>query len=158
MDERHKKNALRMIPYGIYLIGSCHGDQRHVFIGSWLMQISFTPPLVAIGVRESNQSLALIRQSGVFGVSIFGADQKRLASRFLRKPKFEGDTVNDVPYTVGTTGVPILVDVPAHFECRVVQEIQQGDHALFIGEVIHAHAPQPSEALTTVNTGWKYGG
>ena len=79
MDEQQKKIALRMIPYGIYLVGASDGEQQDAFIGSWVRQTAFKPPLVTIAVREANHARELIRNAGVFGVIIFGAEQNALA-------------------------------------------------------------------------------
>jgi flavin reductase (DIM6/NTAB) family NADH-FMN oxidoreductase RutF len=35
---------------------------------------------------------------------------------------------------------PIIAECLAHLECRVVQDIEVGDHHLFIGEVLAAYA------------------
>lgn len=158
MDEQAKKAALRMIPYGIYLIGVSQGDKQDVFISSWLMQTSFKPPLIATAIRTDNQAYAMIREAGTFSVSIFGAEQKDLASKFLRQPVFEGDTINGVRYKTDATGAPIVVEVPAYVECKVVEVVEQGDHHVVIAEVINAWAIEGQEPLTTLNTGWKYGG
>jgi flavin reductase (DIM6/NTAB) family NADH-FMN oxidoreductase RutF len=51
MDPNAKKTALRMIPYGLYVLTAKGKDGA---IGAatvnWVTQASFTPPLVAIGV------------------------------------------------------------------------------------------------------------
>lgn len=158
MDEQQKKTALRMIPYGIFLVGTCHEEELDVFIGSWITQTSFKPPLVVLAIRESNQARQIMLKSGVFSISAFGAQQKALASRFLREPVFEGQTINGVEYKTDLTGSPILVDAPAYIECKVVEVVERGDHHLFIGEVVNASAGEPQDVLTTVLTGWKYGG
>ena len=52
MDEAAKKTALRMIPYGMYVLTTKSQDGQDVGAATvnWLTQTSFSPPLVAVGV------------------------------------------------------------------------------------------------------------
>jgi len=50
MDPDTKKMALRMIPYGIYVLTAKGSDGSiAAAIVNWVTQTSFDPPLVAIG-------------------------------------------------------------------------------------------------------------
>ncbi len=40
--------------------------------------------------------------------------------------------------TRGETGAPILTRAKAFVECTLVDTVEQGDHSLFVGEVVHA--------------------
>ena len=55
MDEKAeaaKKTTLRMIPYGLYILGTKHGDEISAGAVNWVTQTSFSPPLVAMGVKR----------------------------------------------------------------------------------------------------------
>ena len=56
-----------------------------------------------------------------------GAGQETLASTFFRQVEPEGYTLGGATFHEGTTGAPILDDVPAYLECRVVQTLDAGD-------------------------------
>jgi flavin reductase (DIM6/NTAB) family NADH-FMN oxidoreductase RutF len=43
----------------------------------------------------------------------------------------------------GTTGAPILIDVPGAVECRAISIVEQGDHHIVVGEVVTAHLNKP---------------
>ena len=47
MDEDAKKTALRMIPYGMYVLTSKSEDVSAATV-NWLTQTSFSPPLVLV--------------------------------------------------------------------------------------------------------------
>ena len=53
MNEDAKKTALRMIPYGMFVLTSQSRDGKDVSAATvnWLTQPSFSPPLVAVGVK-----------------------------------------------------------------------------------------------------------
>ena len=55
MDADAKKTALRMIPYGIYVLTAEAGDgETAAATVNWVTQTSFDPPLVVIGVKADS--------------------------------------------------------------------------------------------------------
>jgi flavin reductase (DIM6/NTAB) family NADH-FMN oxidoreductase RutF len=159
MDLQAKKTALRKIPHGVYVIGVKDGDQLNAFTGTWLTQVSFTPPLVALGVRKDSHSLEMMRRGRVFSVNLLGKAQKSVAEHFVKPAAVVGEKLQTVPHRSGKTGAPILDDAIAYVECQV-REIanEHGDHAIVIGEVVEAGVPKDEPALTLLDTGWHYGG
>jgi flavin reductase (DIM6/NTAB) family NADH-FMN oxidoreductase RutF len=159
MDLTAKKTALRKIPHGLYVVGVKDGTQQNAFTGSWLTQVSFTPPLIALGVRRDSHSLEMMKQSGVFTVNILGKEQKHLAEHFVKPAATVGEKLQTVKHAAGKTGAPLLDEAIAFIECEV-REIanERGDHAVVIGEVIEAGVRRDEPALTLMDTGWHYGG
>ena len=159
MDLQAKKTALRKIPHGVYIVGVKQGSQLNAFTATWLTQVSFTPPLVALGIRKDAHSFDMIKQDRVFTVNLLGRDQKALAEHFVKPATVIGEKLKTVPHRAGKTGAPILDQAIAYFECEV-REIANalGDHAVVIGEVIEAGVHKDEPALTLMDTGWHYGG
>ncbi len=159
MDLQAKKIALRKIPHGVYVVGLKHEAQVNAFTATWLTQVSFTPPLVALGIRKDAHSFEMIMQGKVFSVNLLGKDQKAIAEHFVKPATVIGEKLKGVKYRAGKTGAPILDEAIAFFECEV-REIanQHGDHALVVGEVIEAGVRVDVPALTLTDTGWHYGG
>jgi flavin reductase (DIM6/NTAB) family NADH-FMN oxidoreductase RutF len=159
MDLNAKKIALRKIPHGVYVVGVKQDDQLNAFTATWLTQVSFTPPLIALGVRKDSHSLAMMRHDRVFSVNLLGKGQKALAEHFVKPASVVGEKLNTVPHRPGTTGAPVLEEAIAYVECEV-REIanEHGDHAVVIGEVVEAGVPKDEPALTLMDTGWHYGG
>lgn len=131
----------------------------NAFTGSWLTQVSFTPPLVALGVKKDSHSLEMIRASRVFSLNLLGKQQKSVAEHFVKPAAVLGEKLRNVRYRLGRTGTPLLEEAIAFVECEV-REIanEQGDHAVVIGEVVEAGVRQDEPALTLLDTGWHYGG
>ena len=159
MDLQAKKTALRKIPHGVYIVGVKQDAQLNAFTATWLTQVSFTPPLVALGIKKDSHSFEMIRQGQVFSINLLGKDQKSIAEHFVKPATVVGEKLKDVRYTTGKTGAPILEDAIASFECEV-REIanERGDHAIVIGEVVEAAVRRDEPALTLMDTGWHYGG
>ena len=159
MDLQAKKIALRKIPHGVYIVGVKQGAQLNAFTATWLTQVSFTPPLVALGIKKDSHSLEMIKQDRVFSVNLLGKNQKAVAEHFVKPAAVVGEKLNEVRHRAGKTGAPILEEAIAYVECEV-REIanEHGDHAIVIGEVVEAGVPKDEPALTLMDTGWHYGG
>ena len=73
MDANTKKTALRMIPYGLYVL-TAKGKDDAVAAATvnWVTQVSFAPPLVAVGVKADSQAHALIKESRAFALNVLG--------------------------------------------------------------------------------------
>ena len=160
MDLEAKKIALRKIPHGVYVVGVKQDSQVNAFTATWLTQVSFTPPLVAVGIRKDSHSLQMIQQTKVFSVNILGKEHKPLAEHFVKPATVIGEKLQAVPHRLGRTGTPILDDAIAYVECELREVANAvGDHAVVIGEVIEAGVrSKDAPALTLLETGWHYGG
>jgi len=158
MNLEAKKKALRMITYGLYILTSKSGDRYSAGTVNWLSQASFEPPLVMVGVRRDSGLYGVISESNVFAVNILGSEQKEIASAFFKPTIVEGDKINGYKFEFGETGSPLLVDLPAFFECKVVDKVERGDHAIFVGEVVNAGVRNETKPLIMWDTGWFYGG
>ena len=98
--------------------------------------VSLAPPLVLICLDYRVTVLDSFRSAKYYGINILSEDQRDLSARFAQKgrDRFEG-----IAWSSGSTGVPLLEGILAGFECRLVQVVEAGDHAILIGEVSEAH-------------------
>ncbi len=159
MDLQAKRVVLRKIPHGVYVVGVKQKSQLNAFTATWLTQVSFTPPLVALGIKKDSHSLEMIKGDRVFSVNLLGKDQKAIAEHFVKPATVIGEKLKDVKHRVGKTGAPVLEDAIAYFECEVREIANEGgDHAIIIGEVVEAGVHKDEPALTLLDTGWHYGG
>jgi flavin reductase (DIM6/NTAB) family NADH-FMN oxidoreductase RutF len=93
---------------------------------------------VLIAIDHAASVLPHFRASAHYAVSILRDTQQHLSSQFARRP--DAERFDGVPWHPGTTGAPVLDAALAVFECRVYNVVEAGDHALFIGEVMHTRA------------------
>ena len=139
MDANAKKTALRMIPYGLYVLTAAGKDGTVAAATvNWVTQASFTPPLVVVGVKTDSGAHALIKESRAFALNVLGKRQNAMAFTFFKPAQRDGQTVSGEPFRAGTTGAPILERAPAFVECRLVDSVERGDHSIFVGEVVDA--------------------
>jgi flavin reductase (DIM6/NTAB) family NADH-FMN oxidoreductase RutF len=74
---------------------------------------------------------------------MLGKDQKSLAFTFFRPADVSDGKLSGQSYRRGSTGAPILIDVPGAIECRLASIVEQGDHHIVVDEVIDAHLNKP---------------
>ena len=146
MDANQKKTALRMIPYGLYVLTAKAPDGA-IAAGTvnWVTQASFEPPLVVVGVKADSHPHAVIRSAKSFVLNFLGKDQGSVAYTFFKTVESDAHQIGGQSYRVGTTGAPILEATPAYVECRVVETIERGDHSIVVGEVVDAGVAREPE-------------
>jgi flavin reductase (DIM6/NTAB) family NADH-FMN oxidoreductase RutF len=111
----------------------------NIFTLCWHMPVSFEPPLFAISSGKTRYSSMLIKESKVFVVNFMdlkyekevvfcgthsGEDMDKFKESGLEKEK--ADTIDCAR----------IRQASGYLECRVVQEIDAGDHIIFLGEVL----------------------
>lgn len=143
MDPQARKTALRMIPYGLYVLTS-ESPTGTVAASTvnWVTQASFEPPLVAVGVKRDSGAHSIIKASRSFALNVLGKGQQGLAFKFFKSLERDGDTIGGEKFSKGSSGAPILASTIAAIECRLVETIERGDHSIFLGEVLDARVQQ----------------
>jgi flavin reductase (DIM6/NTAB) family NADH-FMN oxidoreductase RutF len=158
MDTKTRKQTLRLLSNGIYVVTSSSGAVHGAATITWLSQVSFKPPLVLAAIRPDSNVFKCLSESRVAAVHILDADQQKMASTFFSPTRVLGHTINGEPFTPGVTRAPILQNASANFECLVRHIVMVGDHALVIMEVVEANCRRPIHPLTVATSPWQYGG
>ena len=154
MDADNKKIALRMIPYGIYVLTAADGSDVAAATVNWVTQTSFDPPLVVVGMKADSGAYQVSKKAGSFALNVLGKGQQGAAFAFF-KPAEAGDgEISGEPYRTGTTGAPLLQNAPAAVECKVVEVIEKGDHHIVVGEVVDAHVHKHPDGRADDATLW----
>jgi flavin reductase (DIM6/NTAB) family NADH-FMN oxidoreductase RutF len=83
-----------------------------------------------------------MRESGLFAVSVLGEGQEGVSRRFASR---ERDRVDSFAFAEGRQGLPLVPGAIAHVQCRVRSFHEEGDHTVWVGEVIalSAHPGRP---------------
>ncbi len=140
MDADAKKTALRMIPYGIYVLTA--EDKSGAICAAtvnWATQSSFSPPLVAVGVKTDSGAYAMIKDTGFFALNMLGKGQQGIAFTMFKPAQVEDGLISGEAYHAGSAGQPLLDKALAAVECKVTDIVERGDHHIIVGEVVDAH-------------------
>lgn len=154
MDPNQKKTALRMIPYGLYVLTASNGGERTAATVNWVTQASFQPPLVVVAIKTDSHSWSVVKASGSFALNMLGKDQGQVAYAFFKPAESDDQQIGGQRYRRGETGAPILEAAPGFVECRVVETVEKGDHAVVVGEVVNAGVAKEPEGRADDVTLW----
>lgn len=159
MDLAAKKELLRKIPYGLYVIGVKGDEQINAFTGSWLSQASMTPPLIMTGLRKDSRSLELLKEGRVLSVNFIRKENRSTLEHFFKPVKQEQNRLGDIPFHTDQTGCPILDEAIGYLEANVLDIHEHyGDHAIVVAEIINAKINDNIDPLILSDTPWHYGG
>lgn len=163
MSDDRVKDALKMMPYGFYSITSCTPDDANAMVANWVMQASFQPRLIAIGLQKTCYTHGLLEQGGSFAINIFAQEDSEAVMPFTKGRSKNPDKMKGAEYSEApVTGCPVLAGAAAFVECRVMQIVDiGGDHDIVIGEVVGGDVMKEiaaGEALTLPELGWSYAG
>jgi flavin reductase (DIM6/NTAB) family NADH-FMN oxidoreductase RutF len=144
MNQDAKKTALRMIPYGIYVLTADDGSGNVAAATvNWVTQTAFAPPLVVVGVKTDSGAYSIVKNTKNFVLNMLGKADKGLAFTFFKPVQMEGGKLSGQTIRKAANGAPILDAAIAAVECRVTSIVEQGDHHIIVAEVIEAHLPNP---------------
>jgi flavin reductase (DIM6/NTAB) family NADH-FMN oxidoreductase RutF len=159
VDEAAKKQLLRAIPHGVYVVTSGAGAEAYGFTATWLTQTSFKPPMVALAVKRESHAYGVITKNRTLAVNFVPKDGMKIAERFFQAPRPENGRFGELEFTAApTTGAPVLAAAAGYVECKVVDVVDRGDHSVMVCEVVGAARLREGETLVLADTPWKYGG
>ena len=121
---------------GVYVVGVAHGEARNAFTAAWVMQVSFDPLLLALSINPHHSSYGLLKEGRAFSVNVLKKGQLELAAHY-GQPASADKKFTLTEWTTDRSGLPLLREALAWFECQVVGEHPAGDHALVLGRVIN---------------------
>jgi len=88
----------------------------------------------------------LLREAGGFALSLLAGDQEAVAQHFARGvPPFAH--WHGIGTREGAEGAPLIDDALGWLECRLADDIDAGDHTLFVGEVLGAERGRSTPPL-----------
>ncbi|MCX6709452.1 MAG: flavin reductase family protein [Candidatus Woesearchaeota archaeon] len=116
------------------------GDIDNIMAIDWHMPVSFKPALYAISVGKTRFSFGIIESSKVFAVNFMPAEKRDAILFCGRKTGATTDKFHDSGLTkleCSSIDCPRIKEACAFLECEVVNEIEEGDHVIFIGKVLN---------------------
>jgi flavin reductase (DIM6/NTAB) family NADH-FMN oxidoreductase RutF len=159
MDPENKKKTLRLLTNGVYVLTSRGHDCLGVATVTWVSQASFKPPLLMVAVRKESNIFRCLSESGAAALHVVAKGQEHIAQKFFSPAKPQDAPLRDEPFFEGKTSAPILKNLRAYVECKVIDLLAEpGDHAVVLLEVVEAECTEDVEPLTVPDSPWEYGG
>lgn len=128
--------ALGRIPTGLYVVTTRGRGRPLGFVGSFVMQVGFEPPILSVAIARGREHLSAIRERGRFAVSVLDGASQDLMGPFFKRHGPGQSPFDQVEFLDSPGGLPVLADALAWLECRVTGEHETGDHVVLFGEVV----------------------
>jgi flavin reductase (DIM6/NTAB) family NADH-FMN oxidoreductase RutF len=107
--------------------GTPHGLTANSFTS-----VSLDPPIVLVCVGHQAAAHRHLTEASAFAVNVLREEQKELSVRFATRGT---DRFTGVSWHLGAGGAPLIEGCLATIECRAKQQVEAGDHTVFLGEV-----------------------
>ena len=118
--------------------------------------VSLDPPLILVCVQTNVQGAEVIPANGVFAVNILSVEQEAISNYFASKDRPRGqDAFKEIPHRELASGAPVINEVAAFCDCRLVASHEEGDHLIFIGEVLAVGVEDDLEPLIFHGGGYR---
>ena len=145
------ESVLQHMTQGVYVVGVADGEKTNAFTAAWVMQVSFSPVLLAISINPEHYSYQLLKKGGVCSVNVLSQEQAQIAAHFGQSGIKDKMSVGT--WAAAKTGAPVLQESLAYFDCIVSHEVSAGDHQLVICEVQEARQLNVGIAMLYSDTG-----
>ncbi len=137
-DALQFRHALSQFATGVTVITGKLADDTlfGVTINSF-NAVSLDPPLVLWSLAHDASTMPAFAASDAYVINVLAGDQADLAQRFARPGE---DRFHALSFARSERGLPVLAGTVAWFECHHRSRYNEGDHAIFVGQVERCHA------------------
>lgn len=130
MDDRFFRNAMGKFATGITIVTTEVNGEAHGMTANAFVSVSLNPKLVLVSIDKRAKMLGNIQNSKRFAISFLSASQQDESMRFA------GQIKDEASYSFEKYGdLPVIKNALANIVCNLYNEVEAGDHILFIGEV-----------------------
>ena len=140
--------GMRRLAAGVTIVTARLGEVRAGLTATAVCSLTAEPPRLLACVHREADAHGLILDSRLFAVNLLTPAHQALSDHFGGRDESHGPTRFSVgAWAVGATGVPILTDAAAVFECRLVEAVAASTHSILIGEVVAMRHEDDAAAL-----------
>lgn len=129
---------LRNLTSPVVAITSERSGKRNGMISDAAVRASIVPavPRVSVYIHKFNYSHDMIYETGRFALHLLHTKQLDIVRRLGFASGRDQDKLAGIPHHTGKTGLPVLDECFAHFECEVANVMDTGSSTLFLGDVV----------------------
>ena len=152
-DAKQFRNTMSNFCTGVVIVAG--GDAEHPagFAAQSFVSVSLDPPLIAICPAKTSTSWPKIRDGKHFSINILGEHQKPVCDLFA---KSGGNKFDDIDWSIGENGAPVIAGVLARIECTLHVEHDAGDHTIAVAQVTHLESSESEDSALLFYKG-RYG-
>ena len=154
MIDRELKRVLGQMTYGAYVVAAHSEGVTRAYTATWVYQVSFEEPIVAISISPKHDTYRLIEREEWCTVSILAGDQIEPA-QYFSYPGHRFQYVGD--YLDSFDGQPFVRDCVGWYRADIEDQKEIGDHTLLFARVSQVHEVRLDQPGLTYSSrkGWK---
>lgn len=130
------KDAMSRWTSGVTVVSSALDGTWKGTTASSFTSVSAEPPLVLICLSHRLYTREFLIKSGVFAVNVLAQEQVEIGKLFAGMNPDVADRFANRNCFTAETGSPIFPNNLAWFDCKIVNRYEEGDHTIFIGQVL----------------------
>lgn len=155
INETIFRQSMRFWTTGVTVVSTTYNGIRHGLTVSSFTSVSAVPPVVLVSINQGSRTHQLIKQSGVFAVSILEKSQKVISEKFAGLIPDVDDRFAGMEVKTLVTGAPFIAGSVAYFDCKVINNLEVGNNTVFFGEVLGAEYQEGLKPLLYSNRAYK---
>lgn len=128
------RDAMSLVPGFVTVIATEEAGKRFGYTATAVCSLSAEPPQIIVCANKELGNHEAIQQSGRFSINVLSEQQVEISTRFSSPPVEDRFEVGD--WQVGESGMPVLADAVATFECVLEQHIDCATHSVLIGLIV----------------------
>ncbi len=141
--------AVGHIPSGLFVVTTNNGGQKDGYLASWVQQVSFSPLMIAVAIKEDRVCYEPIKEGQTFTVNIVGKHDMNYLKHFWSGYAPEDNPFSEIATKDGEHGGVILEGAKSAVECKMVSMQKPGDHTIIFAEVIGSYVNNEEAEVKT---------
>lgn len=138
--------ALDNIMTGVIIVTTMDDGKPYAMTAAWFSRTSNNPYSVMVSLSKNSCTHSHVNRSKNFAINIIDGTQKKLADFIGKNSGKNIQKFENIPYGVWKSGAPILeMHACTVIDCKVVDQMDAGDHTIFLGEVLEGQRLSGSE-------------
>lgn len=131
---RQLRNALGCFGTGVTIVTTSDGDTPVGITVNSFASVSLDPALVLWSPAKASFRFEQFESAQHYAIHVLDQSQATLASEFAR----DAQSFAQCSWYRSDTGVPLIKNCVARFECERISSHEGGDHAIVVGKVVRA--------------------
>ena len=128
---------------------------RGGFTASAVCSVTDDPPTLLVCLHLSSRQNDFLRGNRVLCVNTLAAGQSQIATLFSTRELAMDQRFAAGDWSTLVTGAPVLEDAQASFDCRIVERLERGTHAIMICQVEQVRIGDHPEPLIYFARGYR---
>ncbi len=149
-----KKAVKKLLGYNstdpqVFLVATAYNSTINGQIATDVLGLTFLDrwPRVVVFLGKDKYTAELIGKSKVFSISLLSTKQLELVRNFGMFSGRETNKFTNVKFKLSATGSPIISDSVGYADCKVIEQVDLGDHTAFVGLIVKSELLQDDVPL-----------